>query len=150
MNISTFDELLQAAQQQPHAQRLLLVFAGASAPEHSSDSERARVEAGSAGELTPLMCVDKTPEAIGSFAAPPTFTPHKRTTQTAITLSGSWRACQGKAMWRPQKHKLKPPWKAWFKPSRTARWTIWCPSTAAGTPSACVAWATDQAPRVVA
>ena len=69
MNISTFDELLQAAQQQPHAQRLLLVFAGASAPEHSSDSERARVEAGSSGELTPLMCGDKTPEAIGSFAA---------------------------------------------------------------------------------
>lgn len=69
MNISTFDELLQAAQQQPHAQRLLMVFAGASAPDHTSGQERAACEAGMAGELTPLMCVDKTPEAIGSFAA---------------------------------------------------------------------------------
>jgi hypothetical protein len=69
MNISTFDELLQAAQQQPHAQRLLLVFAGASAPDNASAADRARFESGAAGELTPLMCVDKTPEAIGSFAA---------------------------------------------------------------------------------
>lgn len=69
MNISTFDDLLQAATQQPHAQRLLLVFAGASAPANASPEQHARHAAGLAGELTPLMCVDKTPEAIASFAA---------------------------------------------------------------------------------
>lgn len=69
MNISNFDELLEAAQQQPHAQRLLMVFVGTSAPANASAAERARCESGQAGELTPLMCVDKTPQEIGGFSA---------------------------------------------------------------------------------
>lgn len=69
MNISTFDDLLQAARQQPDAQRLLMVFAGATVPENCSAEEKARFEAGHGGELTPLMCVDKTPDEIGSFEA---------------------------------------------------------------------------------
>lgn len=69
MNISTFDQLLQAAQQQPHAQRLLMVFVRADTPDRASGADRTHCDAGMAGELTPLMCVDKTPESIGSFAA---------------------------------------------------------------------------------
>lgn len=69
MHIATFDQLLQAARQQPDAQRLLLVFAGASLPEQATPEQRAAFAAGQGGELTPLMCVDKTPDELGSFAA---------------------------------------------------------------------------------
>ncbi len=69
MDISTFDDLLLAARQQPDAQRLLLVFAGASLPEDASAAQRARFEAGEAGELVPLMCVDKDPWALSGFEA---------------------------------------------------------------------------------
>jgi hypothetical protein len=69
MNISTFDDLLQAARQQPDAQRLLMVFAAATLPEDSTTEQRERFEAGEGGELSPMMCVDKTPDELDSFAA---------------------------------------------------------------------------------
>lgn len=69
MEISTFDDLLHAARQQPDAQRLLLVFAGATLPEGASAAQRARFEAGESGELAPLMCVDKDPMALSGFDA---------------------------------------------------------------------------------
>ncbi len=69
MNITTFDELLQAARQQPQPQRLLLVFAGATLPEHATDEQRARFEDGESGELSPLMCVDQDPAELQSFQA---------------------------------------------------------------------------------
>ena len=69
MDITTFDDLLQAARQQPEPQRLLLVFAGASLPPDASAAQRAAFEAGVGGELAPLMCVDKDPHALDSFAA---------------------------------------------------------------------------------
>lgn len=69
MNIATFDDLLAAARQQPEPQRLLFVFAGAELPEGSSPAERARFEAGQGGALAPLMCVDKRPDEVVSFAA---------------------------------------------------------------------------------
>lgn len=68
MNITTFDELLAAARQQREPQRLLLVFAGAELPEGSTPEQAARFEAGQGGALAPLMCVDKTPGELGSFA----------------------------------------------------------------------------------
>ncbi|MDI1261351.1 ribonucleotide reductase subunit alpha [Aquabacterium sp.] len=68
MSITTFNQLLQAARQQPDAQRLLLVFAGAGLPEGCTPEQRAAFEAGHGGELTPLACVDKTPDELGSFA----------------------------------------------------------------------------------
>ena len=67
MNISHFNDLLEAARQQPDAQRLLLVFAGAGLPDDATPEQQAAFEAGHGGELTPLMCVDKTPDEIGSF-----------------------------------------------------------------------------------
>ena len=68
MDITTFDDLLLAARQQPEPQRLLLVFAGASLPPDASAQQRADFEAGEGGELAPLMCVDKDPHALASFA----------------------------------------------------------------------------------
>ena len=69
MNISTFDDLLQAARQQAQPQRLLLVFAGASLPADATAAQRASFDAGESGELAPLMCVDKDPQALASFQA---------------------------------------------------------------------------------
>ena len=69
MNISSFDDLLRAAHEQPEPQRLLFVFAGAVLPDDSTPEQRACFEAGQGGALTPLMSVDKTPEELGTFAA---------------------------------------------------------------------------------
>ena len=69
MDITTFDDLLLAARQQPEPQRLLLVFAGASLSPGATPEQRASFEAGEGGELAPLMCVDKDPHALASFAA---------------------------------------------------------------------------------
>ena len=69
MNITTFEDLLQAARAQPEPQRLLLIFAGASLPSDASPQQRADFEAGESGELAPLMCVDKDPHALTGFEA---------------------------------------------------------------------------------
>ena len=69
MNITSFDDLLNAARYQPLPQRLLFVFAGVELPEESSAQQRADYEAGHGGALTPLMCVDKSPQELDSFAA---------------------------------------------------------------------------------
>lgn len=68
MNIASFDDLLQAARQQPEPQRLLFVFASADLPEDSTAAQRERFLAGEGGALVPIMCVDKTPEELRSFA----------------------------------------------------------------------------------
>ena len=69
MDISSFDDLLQAARLQTQPQRLLLVFAGATLPDHATAEQRAHFEAGESGELAPLMCVAKDPLALASFEA---------------------------------------------------------------------------------
>jgi hypothetical protein len=69
VNITTFEDLLQAARTQPEPQRLLLVFAGASLPNDASPQQRVQFEAGESGELAPLMCVDKDPHALTGFEA---------------------------------------------------------------------------------
>lgn len=68
VNISTFTDLLRAARQQPEPQRLLFVFAGAELPADSTPEQRTRFDAGEGGALVPLMCVDKTPDELGTFA----------------------------------------------------------------------------------
>lgn len=69
MNISTFDDLLQAAGQQPQPQRLLFVFARAELPEGSTEEQRADFLRGHGGALVPVMAVDKLPREVKSFAA---------------------------------------------------------------------------------
>lgn len=66
--ISNFDDLLQAARAEPLPQRLLLVFAGAELPTDADAEQRARFEAGEGGALVPLMCVDKRPDELTTFA----------------------------------------------------------------------------------
>lgn len=67
MNISTFDDLLLAATEQVHAQRLLLVFTTAELPDNPTPAQRAGFEAGTGGALVPVMCVHQTPDEIGNF-----------------------------------------------------------------------------------
>lgn len=68
MDISSFDDLLQAARAQREPQRLLFVFAAVELPEDSTPAQRERFEAGEGGALVPLMYADKRPDEIGSFA----------------------------------------------------------------------------------
>lgn len=67
MNISTFDELLDAARAQPQPQRLLFVFAGIELPDDATPAQRAGFERGEGGALVPIMCVDKCPDELVSF-----------------------------------------------------------------------------------
>ncbi len=69
MTIASFDDLLQAARRQPEPQRLLFVFASAELPDDGTPEQQARFKAGQGGALTPLMCVDKTPQELASFEA---------------------------------------------------------------------------------
>lgn len=66
--ISTFDDLLLAAGAQGVPQRLLMVFAAADLPEDATAEQRAGFVSGHGGALAPLMCVDKRPEQLASFA----------------------------------------------------------------------------------
>lgn len=68
MDISSFDDLLGAARQQPEPQRLLFVFAGTELTEDSTPEQLERFRLGRGGALIPLMCVDRTPEEIVSFS----------------------------------------------------------------------------------
>lgn len=67
MHISTFDDLLAAARQQPVAQRLLLLFAKAELPPDATDVQKLHFANGHGGVLTPIMSVDKGPQDIASF-----------------------------------------------------------------------------------
>ena len=69
MEISSFDDLIEAARAQPEPQRLLFVFAAVELPDDATAAQRARFEAGQGGALVPLMCVDKTPQELASFDA---------------------------------------------------------------------------------
>ncbi len=68
MSVSSFDELIRVARQQPEPQRLLFVFTTVELPEDCTAEQRVRFEAGEGGVLTPLMCFDKTPEELGTFS----------------------------------------------------------------------------------
>ena len=68
MEITSFDDLLRLAAQQPSLQRLLLVFCQAEMPEDATPQQRADFEAGEGGVLVPVASVDKFPQALASFA----------------------------------------------------------------------------------
>jgi hypothetical protein len=67
--IASFDDLLRAARAQPEPQRLLFVFTVAELPEDSTPEERRRFAEGLGGALVPLVCVDKSPGELDTFAA---------------------------------------------------------------------------------
>lgn len=69
MAISRFSELLDEARRQPDPQRLLFVFTRAELPDHPSEEQRRHFEQGEGGVLTPMLCVDKTPDELSDMAA---------------------------------------------------------------------------------
>lgn len=69
MEITNFDDLLQAARCEALPQRLMFVFAAAELPDDSTAQQRADFAAGQGGTLTPSMCVDKSPQELDSFTA---------------------------------------------------------------------------------
>lgn len=68
MEIHHFDDFLAAARAQSEPQRLLMVFVATELPEDADSAQRERFAQGQGGALVPLMCVDKTPEELDSFA----------------------------------------------------------------------------------
>ncbi|HVC17714.1 MAG TPA: ribonucleotide reductase subunit alpha [Rhodanobacter sp.] len=69
MMLTSFQDLLAAAHQQPEPQRLLFVFARVELPEAATEAQRERLTAGLGGVLSPSLCVDKVPAEIASFGA---------------------------------------------------------------------------------
>lgn len=69
MAISHFADLLEEARRQPEPQRLLFVLTRAELPDAPSEAQRSRFEQGEGGVLTPVLCVDKTPDELGDMAA---------------------------------------------------------------------------------
>jgi hypothetical protein len=69
MLISNFDDLLQTARYETLPQRLLFVFVATELPTDCTEQQRQEFENGQGGALAPLMCVDKSPQELDSFAA---------------------------------------------------------------------------------
>mgnify|MGYP000099499097 CR=1 FL=1 len=67
--ISSYTDLLKAADAEPEPQRLLFVFCRAELPDDASETERAGFANGEGGALTPVVCVDKAPEEVSNFEA---------------------------------------------------------------------------------
>lgn len=66
--ISSYSDLIQASYSQQEPQRLLFVFCRAELPDEASPEEKAAFERGEGGALTPVVCVDKTPDEAPDFA----------------------------------------------------------------------------------
>ncbi|SNC65327.1 hypothetical protein SAMN04487881_1252 [Marinobacter sp. es.048] len=65
--ISSYSDLIQASYNQQEPQRLLFVFCRAELPDEASPEERVAFERGEGGALTPVVCVDKTPDEAPDF-----------------------------------------------------------------------------------
>lgn len=65
--ISSYHDLIQETRKQSEPQRLLFVFCRAELPDEASADERAAFERGEGGALTPVICVDKTPDEASDF-----------------------------------------------------------------------------------
>ena len=66
--ISSYSDLIQASYSQQESQRLLFVFCRAELPDEASPEEKDAFERGEGGALTPVVCVDKTPDEAPDFA----------------------------------------------------------------------------------
>ncbi|MFO7530662.1 MAG: ribonucleotide reductase subunit alpha [Marinobacter sp.] len=67
--ISNYQDLIQVTREQAEPQRLLFVFCRAELPDDASADEKAAFERGEGGALTPVICVDKTPDEAPAFSA---------------------------------------------------------------------------------
>lgn len=76
MSLTSFQDLLDSSYQQPEPQRLLFTFTRIELPEAGEDTSHAGTTAGTGGNLTPCLCVDKAPGEVASFAALVTESEH--------------------------------------------------------------------------
>ncbi|MFU8785561.1 ribonucleotide reductase subunit alpha, partial [Aliidiomarina sp.] len=67
--LTSYDDFINAAQEQAEPQRLLFVFAKAEMPESATEEQKQRYLQGEGGYLDPVLCVDKLPEEVQSFKA---------------------------------------------------------------------------------
>ncbi|MDF0749759.1 ribonucleotide reductase subunit alpha [Marinobacter sp. 71-i] len=67
--ISSYTDLLNAANAEPEPQRLLFVFCRAELPDDASESEKAAFASGEGGALVPVVCVDKALDDVTDFGA---------------------------------------------------------------------------------
>lgn len=65
--ISSYSDLLKTANAESEPQRLLFVFCRAELPDDASAAEKAAFVKGEGGALTPVVCVDKTPDEVSDF-----------------------------------------------------------------------------------
>lgn len=68
MNISSYKDLLNAANEQAEPQRLLFVFTSAELPDDHTKDQEEQFKSRKGGTLTPVMCVDKLASEQGEFA----------------------------------------------------------------------------------
>ena len=69
MNISSYDDLLNAANAQADPQRMLFVFAEAELPGDHTKDQLEQFRARKGGTLAPIICVDKLASERCSFAS---------------------------------------------------------------------------------
>ena len=69
MNISSYEDLLNAANEQAEPQRLLFVFASAELSGGHTNDQGGQFNTRNEGTLTPVMCVDKLASERGKFAS---------------------------------------------------------------------------------
>ncbi|HEX5961301.1 MAG TPA: ribonucleotide reductase subunit alpha [Rhodanobacteraceae bacterium] len=67
--LGDFAALLEAARRQEEPQRLLFVFARRELGRHATTTQHEAFARGEGGNLQPILCVDKAPDEIASFAA---------------------------------------------------------------------------------
>ncbi|MGO1500599.1 MAG: ribonucleotide reductase subunit alpha [Marinobacter sp.] len=67
--ISSYNDLIKATKDEHEPQRLLFVFCRAELPDDASADEEAAFERGEGGALTPVICVDKSPQEVLEFSA---------------------------------------------------------------------------------
>ncbi len=67
MDITSYQDFIQMAKQQPEPQRLLFVLAKAQLPDQPTDAQKSQFEQQAGGNLEPVLCVDKLPEEVESF-----------------------------------------------------------------------------------
>lgn len=68
MNISSYEDLLNAARQQTEPQRLLFVFTQPELPDGYTEVQIKRFHEGKGGVLTPKMVTDKALDELGTFS----------------------------------------------------------------------------------
>ncbi|MBZ0106319.1 MAG: ribonucleotide reductase subunit alpha [Sulfuricella denitrificans] len=68
MNISSYEDLLNAARQQSEPQRFLFVFTQSELPPGYAEEQVQRFHEGRGGVLTPKMVTDKALDELGNFS----------------------------------------------------------------------------------